>query len=286
MFAAAASAAPIPGPVAAMIDAAAATGDAAALKAVADAAKATNPASTAEIDAHIAALQTKAEAARVEKLAHQGTFEGIHGSGEAGLNSTTGNTRSTGIVLGATLSKETLHWKHKVTGSVDYQRDNGLTSKDRYFAGYEGNYKFNARLYALGILSWEKDRFAGFSSRFTESLGLGYKVIDSPKLSLAVEGGPALRQTDYIALPHNSSAAARVAGNLAWTLAPATILTEDASAYIESRDTTLTSTTAITTKLVGALSARASFRVQNESSPPFGLKQTDTTSRFTLVYGF
>lgn len=281
-----AQAAPIPEPVAAMIKAAAASGDAATLKTTADLAKKTNPDSVAEIDAMVAGLQQSAEDQRLAKLRTQGFFEGWHGQGQAGASISTGNTSSKGFALGIDLHKEGVKWRHAILGTVDYSRQNGVTSQERYFASYEANYKLTERLYALGLVSWERDAFAGFSRRFSETVGIGYAALKRPNMTLNVEAGPALRQTRYITGLSANRLAARGALDYSWTIRPGMVFTEVASLYAESDDSTLTSTTALTLKMLDALSLRASLLVDHETHPPLGLEKTNTTSRLTLVYGF
>ena len=282
--ASATQAAPIPDAVAAMLNAAAS--DAAQLKIVADIAKKTNPQSAAEIDAKVAGFAAAQAIAREEKLASQGFFEGWSGSGEAGGFISSGNTNTKGIAVGANLAKETRAWKHALRGFVDFQRQDGVTTRERYFAGYEGNYNITPNFYALATLAYEKDRFSGFDRRFSESIGLGYKVINTPSIKLAVEGGPALRQTRYTSGFNDNTFAARGAGNLDWRISPALTFTENATIFYDSFNTSVQSITALTAKLGGALSARASFQYNNESNPPAGRKNSDTTSRVTLVYSY
>ena len=137
---------PIPAAVEAMIDAAASPEERAV---VAGIAKKTNPASAAEIDAKLSAINAAAAKAREEKLASQGFLDGWSGQGEAGGFISTGNTRNRGVAVGVSLTKESRSWKHALRGIVDYQEDNGVASRERYFAGYEGNWKFSSRAYAL-----------------------------------------------------------------------------------------------------------------------------------------
>lgn len=281
---AAAGAAPLPQPVADMI--AAAADDPATLKAVVAMAKKTNPDSVAEIDAQVKGLADRAEAARVAKLESQGFLEGWKGEGELGLDVSTGNVSERGFTAGLGFAKETLRWRHAFDFDANYRRTEGVTTAERYFGGYNGRYKFSERFYAVGVLSAEKDTFAGFNSRFTEGLGLGYVVVDRPDLKFSIEGGPALRQTDYEDGDNDSTIAARIAGDLAWTIREGTVFTQTASGYFESSNATLAATTAITTKLAGALAARASFDVRHETDPPAGREKTDTTTRVTLVYSF
>ena len=287
-----AAADPIPAGIASMIEAAAK--DPAKLKVVADIAKQTNPASAAEIDARVAEINAAAEAARIEKLSSQTFLEGWTGQGEAGGFVSTGNAEESGLALGLGLKKESLKWRHRVDAIADYRETEGVKTKERYFAGYEGNYKITDRLYAVGALSWEKDVFAGIDRRFAESLGIGYRVIEQQTLHLDVDASVAARQTEYVrpqvSIPgkdySESTIGGRLGGRLVWDINENTSLSEVAVAYIDSRSNTLESTTALTTRLSGSLAARLSFNIRNESDPPLGREQTDTTTRASLVYSF
>lgn len=282
--AAGAAAAPLPPSVAAMIDAAGS--DPATLKTVTDLAKKTNPDSVAEIDAQVAAIEKKNEEARVAKIESQGFFEGWTGEGQLGAFGSTGNTDQSGVAAGLKVTKETLKWKHTLGGTVDYQKTNGATTAERFFAGYDGNYKITPRLYAVGILSWERDTFAGYDGRFSESLGLGYRLVDTPAVQLALEAGPALRQTNYTDGTSDSVFNGRIAGNFAWKFSENGTFTQVASYFFGNGGNTVTSDTALTFKVWDALSMRLSFFLQNESEPQPGRLATDTTTRITLVYGF
>jgi putative salt-induced outer membrane protein len=282
----AAQADPVPPKVADMIRAAAKTGDAAQLATTVSIAKKANPRSAREIDALAAQLKNWAAARNRFKLRRQSFFQGWKGQGEVGAANSTGNTRSTSVALGLNFTRKGLRWDHAFTATADYQRDNGVESESRYFASYSGHHKMTDRLYALGLVSWEDNRFAGFHTRLSESLGLGYSFLNGPKMTLAVEAGPALRQTEYIAAAAERKFAGRASLNYRWDILPDLALTEVATFYSESEDSTLTSDTGLTTTLIGSLSARASYHIQRESSPPPPLRRTDATTRLTLVYNF
>lgn len=284
LAAAPALAEPIPPPVAAMIEAAAANPD--QLKVVADIAKRTNPASAAEIDAKVAAIRAEATRAREEKLARQGVLEGWTGNGELGGFISSGNTENRGLAIGINLNKETRHWKHGLRGQVDYQEDQGVTSRERYFAGYEGNWKFSPRGFAVLALSYERDRFTGFSGRLTQALGLGYRLVDGRRFTLAFDGGPALRQTRFTNGVNEDVLAARAALNGRWQITRNLSLTETATYYADNVNSSLLSLTQLSARLNGRLSARLSMQINNEGNPPPGRENTDSVTRATLVYSF
>ncbi len=98
--------------------------------------------------------------------------------------------------------------------------------------------------------------------------------------------GPAFRQIDPVIGAMQYDVEARLATHLVWNITDATVFTEDMSFYVGGGHSTSQSTTAITTKLIDALAARASFNIKRETIPGPGFRRTDTASRMTLVYGF
>ena len=184
------------------------------------------------------------------------------------------------------LAKESRRWKHTLRGFVDYQRQEGVTTRERYFAGYEGNYNISPRLYALLALSFEKDEFSGFESRFSESLGLGYKLLDGPTFFASLEGCPSLRQTKFTNGITDNAFAGRVAGDFKWQINSRMALSEAASYFYDGSNNSFQSLTALDAKINGALTARLSYQLNTESNPPAGRRKSDKVSRVTLVYSF
>jgi putative salt-induced outer membrane protein len=285
---AAVQAAPVPAPVADLIRVAVEGGDAATIAAVVKLARKANPKSAAEIDALYAKLKYRAEFRQHFRLKRQKPLQGWKGKGEFGASSSTGSVNSAGVTLGLSLVRDGLRWKQAFTGAVDYLYHDGVEERDRYFVGHQANYKFGDRLYALGLVSWEGNRAQGFKSRFIASVGAGFSVIQNPRMNLSVEASPAVRQTDYLGVGGaGGTFAARVATSYRWSVTPKLSVTEDATLFRESQDETVTSESAITMKLIDALSARFSYRLQRESQTlPLLVRSTDTTSRVALVYTF
>lgn len=274
----------LPGAVAAILDGAGS--DEALLRKVAEIAKRTTPGAAAEIDAKVAAILKAKADGRTQEMASWGLTDGWSGSGEIGAFASSGNTSNSGIALAGRLTRQGPRWKHAARSAIDYQQENGRTSKERYFAGYEGNISVSPGAYALITASYERDRFSGFNHRFAESVGFGYKVVDRPSLKMAFEGGPALRQTRFTNGVDDVGFAFRSAGSVRWDATPKLAFTQDASVYHDNFNTSVQSLAAATAKLNGALSARASFQLNTEANPPAGRQMADTTSRLTLVYAF
>lgn len=297
------AAAALPDPVKAMIDTAIASGEKQDVLAIVKIAKATNPDDAAEIDAMLADYNNtqakKAEAALREKQ-EAGFFENWKGQGELGGFRSTGNTRNLGLSGGIKLVKDAVKWRLNFQARADYERNRGKTTRDQLTATVEPNYKFNKKLYAYGLAQFERDRFQGFSARYTLSGGLGYELVSTKNLRLAVKAGPAFRITNFAGGNSESSLAGLVGLDLDWTISDHLKFSQDAGgtwasdaqgytsavAIIDSDNTTFQATSALDAKLIGSLSARLSYTIEHETNPPVGRIKTDTLSRATLVYDF
>lgn len=280
----AARAEPLSPAITAIIDAAA--DDPASLEVVVKAVKKANPDAVTEIDSYVAALTARVAAKKAERVAEQGFFEGWTGKAEFGGSAATGNTVDYGVTAAIALNRNTPRWEHDFDFMVTYKNEDEQTTTDRYFLTYSIIRNLSPRLYAGTILWGERDRFAGYNYRFSEGLGLGYRLVQTPKLTLKVEGGPALRQSQYLVNGYESTTAVRMAGYLTWLIRPNLEFRQDLVTYRDSKNSTILSTTAVTMKLQGDFSARASYELRNEENPPGGREPTDTTTRATLVYGF
>lgn len=293
----------LPEPVRAMINAAIDTGDADTVKAVVDVARTTNPADVAEIDAIFGSFQSaQAEQAAAEAAAEElavreaGLFDNWNGEGQIGFFQSSGNTDSMGLTAQIELNREGIDWEHKFRAAADFRRNNGATDREQFMALYEPRYQINERLFAYALAQYERDRFQGFSGRYSFSGGLGYRLIDNDAMHLAVKAGPAWRKTEFVNGTSESNIAALAGLDFDWRISDRIKLTQDtnavadaggsAVAIIDSNNVTLNLITGLEGKISDSLTARLSYTVEYDSNPPAGAVSTDTLTRFTLVYGF
>lgn len=276
-----------------MISAAMASGSKEEVDTVVKFAKQSNPADAAEIDAmydgykkQVAAKDAEAAKKKEDDIRSAGFFENWKGEGEAGAFLTSGNTDATGVAAGLKLHREGIKWRHNIFVAADYQRTDGDTTREYIQAGYKADYKVSDRLYFYGLGQYERDPIAGYTRRLTAGTGIGYKVIAEPNMTLDLEAGPSWRQTHYVGGLKESKIAARVAGNFGWQIAPTLKFTESASVYLQSGSQTYNSLTGLDFKVSDKISTRLSYLLQHESDPLAGRKATDSTARFTVVYGF
>ena len=293
LFSASSALAELPEPVRAMIDAAIASGDADKIATVLELAKETNPDDTAELDAIAAdyaaaqqAAAAKEAAAEEEEVRSAGLFENWSGEGQIGAFRSTGNSSNTGLTAGLELKRTGIDWRHKLTALADFQRTNGVTTREQFLFAYEPNYDVSDRMFVYALGQYERDRFQGFSSRISASGGIGYRVIETDNAELSVKAGPAYRKTSFINGGSTSNIAGLASLDFDWNVSDTVKLTQDASAFIQSGNSTYLSTTGLEAALGGNLSARIAYAIEHDTNPPAGAVKTDTLTRFTLIYGF
>jgi putative salt-induced outer membrane protein len=263
------------------------------LDTVAKVAKQTWPEDEAAIDGLLATYRKKhkqlsdrrAEQER-ERIQQAGLFERWKGEGELGGFRSTGNSRTLGISAGLKLKREGVIWENQLRLRVDYQKDRGKVTREQYLAAYSPRFTLDDRLYAYGLIQYERDRFQGYNARYTLSGGAGYRVLRGGNISLALEGGPAIRRTEAIGEPDETKWSALASLDLDWQIGERLKFTQDANAFIEADNSTFTSATAIEGALSKAIKARLSYTVEHDTNPPPDALSTDTLSRATLVFGF
>ncbi len=293
----------LPESVRAMVDAALATGDRAKVATIIDLAKQTNPQNADELDAIHKSFQDEQAAARAlaaeraqERVRNAGLFERWSGRGQIGAFQSSGNSNNVGISAALSLKRQGIDWSHELRGRADYQRSNKVTSREQFMAAYEPRYQISKRLFSYALGQYERDRFQGFSSRYSASGGLGLHVIDGRRVDLTVQAGPAWRLTEYIDGGSDSNLAALATLDFKWSMTDRLTLTQNtnmvsdaggrATVIIEPNNTSLTLVSGLEAKISDRLTTRLSHTLEYNSEPLVGAVSTDTLTRFTLVYGF
>ena len=287
----------------AMIDAAIASGDEKKVATVIGLARSTWPEERSTIDAindqwKITLAARRAAEAEAERTAliNADMFDRWTGEGELGAFQSSGNTESVGVAAALRLDREGIDWTHSIRLRADYQRQNGSTSREQFAASYEPRWQFDENIFVYGLAQYERDRIQGFSSRYSVSGGLGYRILDNPKLKLSLKAGPAYRVTDFT----DGTSADRLAGlvgiDFDWQMLDRLKLTQDVEALAETggeatlifdgANTTINLVTGLDFRVSNRLRSRLSYKVEYDSNPPAGSEGTDTLTRATLIYGF
>ncbi|WP_380874959.1 hypothetical protein ACFB49_02410 [Sphingomonas sp. DBB INV C78] len=283
----------LPPAVRAMLDAAIASGDQQAVATVTKLARQAAPWASRQAqalkdgyDADIAEKRALAQRKKEEAIAAAGFFDYWSGTLEFGAYRSTGNSDNAGIFAAAKGEREGLRVRHRFDLRLDLQEDDNELSKERIVANYQPNFKVDDRFYIYGIAGYEHDRFLGYDNRFTGGGGIGYTLFTGPRFKVDLEGGPAVRYTDFTDQEDATSVAGRLSQTLRWKIAPTANLIQDATFYLEKGATNASTSIALDTKVLGPISARITYNVQYEGNAPVNRADVDTQTRATLVYTF
>jgi putative salt-induced outer membrane protein len=252
-------------------------------RAIVDVAKRLYPDSIARIDAIVQQADKDERASN----AGAGLAEGWKGEATIGGFYSAGNTEEWGVSASLVAKRAGPRWTHEAALRLDLKNEGGERTEERAYARYTLRRKLGAgRLFAFGRLSFERDRFSGIDTRFFESVGLGYQLLDRQNLHWDVMAGPALRQTDYSNAESESEPAIFARTQFEWEIPDRLKFSEEADSGLAKGNSTLASVTSLTSNLYGRLSGRISLGVEYESDPPPGRKNTDTNARASLVLDF
>lgn len=276
----------VPPPIRAMLDAAMESGNEGDVAVIVKYAKAAAPDAAPLVVKLAADWRAERQATAQRRLRESDFFELVKARAELGGYVSSGNTENVGLTAQVEIKREGLDWRHKLRLQADYQESLGVVTRERYLAAYEPNWKLGDRAYMYGAAQYESDRFSGFTDRVSISTGAGYSAIKTPGMKLDLELGPAFRSTRLITDTTESNVAARGSLDFDWKLTRGITVRQNASAYLQDANSTVSSKSALLARLIGPLSAQLSYTLQYESMPPASRKSTDTTSRAALVLDF
>ncbi len=211
--------------------------------------------------------------------------EGWQGDGSIGGSMSSGNTDEWSVTASLDIERKGPQWEHNFDLEIALQDSEGERTEDRWSGSYRARRDFaKSPWFVFGKVRYERDRLLGIDDRFTEGAGIGYQLVDNDELDWEVNAGPALRQTRFEDGSSENRLAAFIATDFEWEITDKLTFREKAAVLRETDNTSLNSTTSITSNIYGRLSGRISFEVDAESSPPAGSEKLDTHSLLSIVF--
>lgn len=222
------------------------------------------------------------------------------GKGQAGLVASQGNTEARTANAALDLGLLDGPWAHSLHLEALYASSAGITSGERWSALWQSNYDLSSALYTFGALRYEHDLFSGFNYQASLSAGMGYKIYDSGGLKLSVQAGPGFRRErpqlltkdaagDVIARTFGEptdSAILSAGIDYSQALTATTTLSDKLLVETGGGNTLLTNALALSVKMSSRLALSVGYNIQNNSSPPPGLKKLDSIETVNLVFSF
>lgn len=208
------------------------------------------------------------------------------GKATMGYLATSGNTENstlnTGFEIGYTAGK----WVHIATAAAINASENNVTTAEAYDLGWKSERNLTDTDFLFGRLSWRKDRFGGFDTQFSQSVGYGRRLIKTDKHQLNAEIGAGARQSEAQDGTEQDETIVRGGLYYRWQFSETAEFRQDVTVESGSDNTYVESVTAVSAKLLGDLALVASYTIKQNSDVPPLTEKRDTYTALSLEYAF
>ncbi len=200
-------------------------------------------------------------------------------TGDVGFVNTSGNTELTTLNVGDKLTVATGGWAMVQSFDVIYGTSDGETSTSLWRGALRGDRSISSRVGVYLLSEFERNVYAGLSSRYGESVGLAVKLVDGERDKLDAEVG-----AGYVwqnATPEGVDqefSAGRLALKYARTLgekASISQLLEFLPNFKVGDDLRINSETALTAPIASGIAMKASYVIRHDGLPEPGFDKTD-----------
>ena len=203
-----------------------------------------------------------------------------------GYLGTSGNTETTNMSGAFEIEYALEKWTHKFDAAAIKASDNKDTTAEAFIAGWKSERILTDVNFVFGRLDWRKDRFSGYDTQFSQTVGYGHRLINNDQHSLNGELGFGARQSDLA--DGSSESETILTGGLyyKWAFSETAEFTQDLLIEAGDQNTYSMSRTALSAKLLGDLALVASYTIKNNSDVPLATEKTDTFTAISLEYSF
>lgn len=223
--------------------------------------------------------------------------DGWAGSAELGFSNTSGNSKDRTLNVRLDMDYSHDQWRHNVFGDVYVAAADGSRTAERYALGYKPNYFLTDVDYVFGMLRFDKDKFAGINERYTQVVGYGRQLINTPETYLEAEIGAGARQTRYGEFFVNgvdrnagldkNEALLYLAGRFTHRVTDTTRFIQNLRVEHGKDNTYTESVTGLQFRVTDAVSARLTHTVRHNSDLRGDRgKRTDHITGVNMVYSF
>ena len=203
---------------------------------------------------------------------------------ELGFIMTSGNSETESLNAKFKASTEYSNWKHSLNLEALNSSSNNVSSAERYFAEAQSDRALSDRAYALGVISYEKDRFSGYDHQLSVALGAGYKAIAESNMSLAFEVAPGYRVIEDNNGNNEEDAIIRAAENFSWKLSDTSSIEQFLHTEAGKDNTISRFGISLSSQIQEALSMKLGYTLKHRSEAPASAASVDRETTITLVY--
>ena len=208
------------------------------------------------------------------------------GTASLGYLATSGNTENSTLNTALEVGYTTGKWQHIANAFAIYASENELTTTEAYELGWKSERNLTDRDFLFGRLDWRKDRFGGFDTQFSQSIGYGRRLINTDKHMLNAEVGVGARQSKAQDGTNVDETIFRGGAYYKWIFSETAEFRQDLTAEAGDENTYLESVTAVSAKLLGDLALVASYTIKHNTDVPPLTEKSDKYTALSLEYAF
>ncbi|MCG8370713.1 MAG: DUF481 domain-containing protein [Proteobacteria bacterium] len=208
------------------------------------------------------------------------------GKATLGYLATSGNTENSTLNTGFEIGYKTGAWAHLFEAAAVNAMENDVTTAEVYDAGWKSERNFTDHDFVFGRLHWRKDRFGGFDTQFSQTVGYGRRLLDADRHKLNAEVGAGARQSETQLGVKEDETVLRGGLYYRWLLSETAEFRQEVTAESGDENTYIESVTALSAKLLGDLALVASYTVKHNTDVPVLTEETDTYTALSLEYAF
>jgi putative salt-induced outer membrane protein YdiY len=197
---------------------------------------------------------------------------------DLGFVDASGNSDVTTFNFGEKAAYATGRWTLSQLAAVIYGETDGSSTAEQYDAGLRAEYSLGPHFAAFAGVDWNRNTFAGISSRFVEGAGLAWKAVQAARDSLRIEAAITSNQEANLALVRNTFAASRGALAYKHAFGASTAFTQTLELITNLEDTDdqrVNSETALTAPISRQIALKAAYVLRFDNQPEPTKKDTD-----------
>lgn len=198
---------------------------------------------------------------------------------DLGFVNTSGNSDVTTVNAGNELGVRGAVWGVRQTFSAIYGRTEGETSTSLWRGALRGERAISARVELFVLGEFERNTFAGISSRYAPSAGVAVAVVAAERDKLDLELGAGYTWQNAVRpAPDREFAAGRAAARYRRALGERSELSQVVEVlpnFKDGDDLRLNFETAITAPITTGVAMKASYAIRRDGRPEPGFEKTD-----------
>jgi putative salt-induced outer membrane protein len=205
--------------------------------------------------------------------------------GELGASFASGNSENESANGTLEVKNSYDKWVHTLGLAGNYGNDGQDTTAERWEVRGQSDYKLTDRAYWFGAGRYEDDRFTAYDYQASLSTGLGYRIIDSERTKLWVQGGPGYRYAELRDTGESEDGIIfRGDAGLEHRLTDTTKVVERFLVETGSDNTFLQNDLGLEVTITGTLGLRVGYQVRHNTDVAPGIEKTDTLTTVGIIY--